>query len=66
MKLFSRVTPEMCVKPSQDGETPAALGAEVRFGVGQVVSLHHTLPAEQFITGRAFKRLGRLLFGFLP
>lgn len=44
------------------GKTLAALGAEVRFGVGQVVSVQHALQSKGFVTGRTLQRLRALLF----
>lgn len=63
VKLLSSVTPRMCGEPPQPGETFATLGAKVRFGVSQVVSVHQTLQSKGFVTRRTFEwPCGLLLF----
>ena len=51
----------MCGEPPQARETFATLGAKVRFGVSQVVSVHQTLQSKGFVTRRTFERPCALL-----
>lgn len=57
VRLLPRVTSGMRVEASECGEPLPAVGAEVGFGVAQVVSLQQTLPTEGFRTRRTLHGL---------
>lgn len=57
VRLLPSVSFGVCVKASQCGESLPAVGAEVGFGVAQVVSLQKTLPTEGFGTRRTLHGL---------
>lgn len=56
VRFLSGVASGMCHEPLFLGETFAALGAEVRFGVSQVVSVQHTLQSKRFVTRGTLQR----------